>query len=155
MGLLMTPAVQQHVVRPSTYGAGFASNQHSLTRRCASGGDGSFASHDEIQAALDDERTTILDVRRYEEIVDSGFLKTYKPGDGTPHQWIHMPCMPNEAAGLEMTASHLLKDKSAPILVHCAAGKRAAKAKEVLESMGYTNVLNAGAFGDLQDYNEA
>jgi rhodanese-related sulfurtransferase len=36
-----------------------------------------------------------------------------------------------------------------PVIVYCGSGKRAAKAKEVLEGKGYLKVLNAGAFGDL------
>ena len=35
-------------------------------------------------------------------------------------------------------------DKSKPIVVYCAAGKRAARAKETLEAAGYTNVVNGG-----------
>lgn len=36
-----------------------------------------------------------------------------------------------------------------PVIVFCRSGRRAAKAKEVLEKMGYTKVLNAGGLKDL------
>jgi phage shock protein E len=40
-------------------------------------------------------------------------------------------------------------DKTKPIVVYCAAGKRAARAKLTLESAGYTHVVNGGGFDDL------
>src|SRR5690242_18156931 len=39
--------------------------------------------------------------------------------------------------------------KDRPILIHCAAGGRAALAGKTLQDMGYTNVLNIGGFKDL------
>ncbi|GGH34138.1 rhodanese-like domain-containing protein [Alsobacter metallidurans] len=36
-----------------------------------------------------------------------------------------------------------------PILIHCAAGGRAALAGKTLQDMGYTNVINVGGFKDL------
>jgi rhodanese-related sulfurtransferase len=41
--------------------------------------------------------------------------------------------------------------KDRPILVHCAAGGRAALAGKTLQDMGYTNVINIGGFKDLAD----
>lgn len=40
---------------------------------------------------------------------------------------------------------------SATIVIHCASGKRAFKAQEILESEGYTNVLNAGTFANMKE----
>ena len=39
--------------------------------------------------------------------------------------------------------------KDRPILIHCAAGGRAALAGKTLQEMGYTNVINVGGFKDL------
>ncbi|PSC02507.1 rhodanese [Alsobacter soli] len=39
--------------------------------------------------------------------------------------------------------------KDRPILIHCAAGGRAALAGKTLQDMGYTNVVNIGGFKDL------
>ena len=39
--------------------------------------------------------------------------------------------------------------KDRPILIHCAAGGRAALAGKTLQEMGYTNVVNIGGFKDL------
>ena len=43
----------------------------------------------------------------------------------------------------------------APIVIHCASGMRAGKAKEILEAQGYTNVLNAGGYSGLGYLQEA
>ncbi len=40
-------------------------------------------------------------------------------------------------------------DKTKPVVVHCAVGGRAAKAKQQLEAAGYTQVVNGGGFDDL------
>jgi rhodanese-related sulfurtransferase len=41
--------------------------------------------------------------------------------------------------------------KDRPILIHCAAGGRAALAGKTLQEMGYANVINIGGFKDLAD----
>jgi rhodanese-related sulfurtransferase len=41
-------------------------------------------------------------------------------------------------------------DKSKPVVVHCAKGSRARKAKEQLESAGYTQVVNGGGLDDVR-----
>lgn len=41
-------------------------------------------------------------------------------------------------------------DKTRPIVVHCAGGFRAAKAKRELEAAGYTHVVNGGGYDDLR-----
>lgn len=41
-------------------------------------------------------------------------------------------------------------DKSKPVVLHCAAGGRAAKAKKQLDDLGYTNVVNGGGLDDLK-----
>jgi rhodanese-related sulfurtransferase len=40
-------------------------------------------------------------------------------------------------------------DKARPIVVYCAAGSRAAKAKAKLDAAGYSNVVNGGGLDDL------
>lgn len=41
-------------------------------------------------------------------------------------------------------------DKTRPVVVYCAAGSRAARAKKQLESAGYTQVVNGGGFDDVR-----
>ncbi len=40
-----------------------------------------------------------------------------------------------------------VEDKSAVIVVYCQSGSRAGQAKETLEGLGYTNVVNFGGIG--------
>jgi phage shock protein E len=101
-----------------------------------------FAPHEVVRGALANPKTTVLDVRRIDEILESGFLKTDR-------QWVHAQCTLTECPLLDVAAESLIPDKHAPVVVYCASGKRAAKAKEVLESKGYVNVLNAGGLGGL------
>lgn len=89
-------------------------------------------------------RSIILDVRRDEEIVTSGFIRTN-------HDWMHSTCSKDDCPELNVAAENMIHDKQTPIVVHCATGKRAAKAVEVLKSKGYKDVVNAGAYDDL-DY---
>jgi rhodanese-related sulfurtransferase len=42
-------------------------------------------------------------------------------------------------------------DKSKPIVVYCAKGGRAQKAKDQLDAAGYTHVVNGGGYDDLRD----
>jgi phage shock protein E len=41
-------------------------------------------------------------------------------------------------------------DKTKPIVVYCASGGRAAKAKTQLDAAGYSNVVNGGGVDDLR-----
>ena len=41
-------------------------------------------------------------------------------------------------------------DRSRPVVVYCASGGRAAKAKAQLEAAGYTHVVNGGGYDDLR-----
>ena len=41
-------------------------------------------------------------------------------------------------------------DHTKPVVVYCAAGKRAAKANAALDAAGYSQVVNGGGFDDLR-----
>jgi len=99
-----------------------------------------FAAKDEVKAAASNPKAVFLDVRNQAEI-DAASLKTDK-------KVIYATCTSADACP---ALKQLPKDKGAPVIVFCASGKRASSAKEVLESKGYKNVLNAGGVGDL-DY---
>ncbi|WP_419581527.1 rhodanese-like domain-containing protein [Stieleria magnilauensis] len=47
--------------------------------------------------------------------------------------------------------SEVTDDKDARIVVYCAVGGRAEKAKAKLEELGITNVENGGGFDDVKD----
>jgi phage shock protein E len=76
----------------------------------------------------------IVDVRTQEEF-DSGHIEgaLHKPHDQ-----------------IDAGISALLPDKSQHIILYCAKGGRAGKARTILESLGYTNVENGGGYGDMQ-----
>lgn len=51
---------------------------------------------------------------------------------------------------LDARMNELPKDRSAPILVYCRSGGRSARARKILETAGYTNVTDGGAFESLK-----
>lgn len=99
-----------------------------------------FASKVEIKAAASNPNAVFLDVRSQAEI-DAASLEVDKPV-------IYATCASADACP---ALTKLPKKKETPVIVFCASGKRASVAKQVLESKGYTSVLNAGGLGDL-DY---
>jgi rhodanese-related sulfurtransferase len=107
-----------------------------------------------IQQALTHRHVTVVDVRGIDEIQANGYWKVKqqkRQGDNdstsaTAVQWIHAPCTLDACPLLSVASESLLPDKSAPVILYCASGKRATKAQQVLIRLGYTNVLNAGGF---------
>lgn len=77
-----------------------------------------------------------LDVRNADELIDN-------PAPGSVH--IPLGRLPDEV-------EKQITDKAAPILIFCEKGGRAEKAKEFLESLGYSNVEN---FGSWREWNES
>ena len=58
---------------------------------------------------------------------------------------------PTENEGLSNHPEGIVPDKTATIIVYCASGRRANKAKEILLEKGYTGtILNAGGYNDIQ-----
>ena len=82
--------------------------------------------------AADDTKPLIIDVRTEAEWND-GHLEG-------------AILIPYQVIGERIGA--VAKDKSARIYVHCRTGSRAKIAKESLEKLGYTDVVNLGSLGD-------
>ncbi|MEO8268861.1 MAG: rhodanese-like domain-containing protein [Aureliella sp.] len=80
------------------------------------------------------EDVVIIDVRSNEEW-ESGHLA----------QAIHIP-----HAEIAQQIERVASDKDAKIVLYCAAGGRAGRAKEVLDGLGYTQVENAGGYDDVK-----
>ncbi|TWU04411.1 rhodanese-like domain-containing protein [Stieleria varia] len=76
----------------------------------------------------------VIDVRSQEEW-DSGHVK----------QAVHIP-----HTEIAERISNVTDDKDAKIVVYCAVGGRAGKAKTKLEELGFTNVENAGGYDDIK-----
>mmetsp|Transcript_11699 Transcript_11699/g.33724 ORF Transcript_11699/g.33724 Transcript_11699/m.33724 type:complete len:147 (+) Transcript_11699:126-566(+) len=89
------------------------------------------------------QSTMLLDVRTDQEIEESG---RFECGD---HAWVHQPCTLNDTKELEDKSAEFFPNKQTPIVVYCKSGRRASKAKEALELRGYSQVYNAGGYGDL------
>ena len=55
---------------------------------------------------------------------------------------------------LELVAEsvgNLVADKDQEVYVYCRSGNRSGQAKIIMESLGYTNVTNAGGLGDASE----
>lgn len=84
-----------------------------------------------------------LDVRSQAEIDAAGKVTGVA-------NWKQSDVTPMAAPELEADAAAIVgSDKDTPIVIYCGSGKRANKAKEVLEAQGYKKVINAGGFGDV------
>lgn len=46
--------------------------------------------------------------------------------------------------------SRIAPDKDRPLILYCRSGRRSALAQQSLEAMGYSQVLNAGAYDELR-----
>jgi rhodanese-related sulfurtransferase len=110
-----------------------------------------LATRDAVTTALRDPRTVILDARSWEEIekADGAYLKPRLTGQ----RWMQVAgCTPQEAPLLKLAAKSMLPDPSAPVVVYCASGKRAARARQTLLDQGYADVLNLGGTKELEDF---
>jgi phage shock protein E len=77
---------------------------------------------------------TVVDVRTAEEVEDGAL-----PGAK------HIPI-----DELDARMADVGTDKTKPVVVYCASGGRAGKAKAKLEAAGYTHVVNGGGYDDLR-----
>ncbi len=87
------------------------------------------ANQDENASAI------VIDVRSQDEW-DSGHVE----------QAHHIP-----HAEITERISEVTQDKDAQIVLYCAAGGRAGRAKTALEELGFTNVENAGGYDDVKE----
>jgi phage shock protein E len=104
-----------------------------------------IASEPQVTALAKLPKALLLDVRSPPEIAMSKL-------NPTKLKWAHSFVTPFGAPELEKNAKAVVgSNKSTPIIIYCGTGKRASIAKKILESQGYTNVVNAGGLGDV-DY---
>ena len=88
--------------------------------------------------ALIEAGATVIDVRSPDEFASGHVPKAVN---------IPVETVPSRLAELEALVGN---DRSKPIVVYCAAGGRAAKAKTALEAAGFTKVVNGGGYRDLK-----
>ena len=98
-------------------------------------------SPDEILAAANEPGSVLFDCRTPEEVKESKL-------ESRP--FINISCTLEDCSELIKKADQLFPDKTKPVIIYCRSGRRAGKAKEVLEQqLEYTNVMNAGGLVDL------
>lgn len=51
--------------------------------------------------------------------------------------------------------AELAPDRSRPLVLYCRSGRRSSQAQEDLQALGYSQVINAGAYDDLAPLLEA
>jgi phage shock protein E len=100
-----------------------------------------FASPEEIKIALSRDETHVIDVRTLDEIAASDRLQHTN--------WTQIECTTSECPDLCAAPEHFVNNKDATVVIYCRSGRRAVKAKQVLESHGYSKVLNAGGYDDI------
>ena len=84
------------------------------------------------------EGAVVLDVRSPEEFED-----------GHVERAVNVPVQ-EVGARLAEIDQLVGGDRRRPVVVYCAAGGRAAKAKATLEAAGFTTVVNGGGYKDLR-----
>ena len=95
---------------------------------------------DEILAAANTPGSILFDCRTPEEVKDAKH-------ESRP--FVNISCTLDDCSELVSEAEKIFPDKTKPVIIYCRSGRRAGKAKEVLEQMGFTNVMNAGGLVDL------
>jgi len=101
-----------------------------------------FAPQLDVLAALGRSDTVVLDVRREDEIAETGKIPAtnWKQTACTPDACPHLAADPTQFGG---------PNKDAPIVIYCRSGRRAVAAQELLEKSGYKHVMNAGGYDDV------
>ena len=93
------------------------------------------ATEDTAEGSSAEEKTFVIDVRSKEEW-ESGHVESA----------VHIP-----HTEIGDRIDEVTQDKDAKIVVYCAVGGRAGRAKAKLEELGYSNVENGGGFDDVKD----
>ena len=117
-----------------------------------------FASDDLVRTALQQSGTIILDVRTKDEISRMGKLtdRPNFPSDVLVYK--QSDCTPDDCMTLRLSPQDIIPDiatNTATIVLHCASGRRATLAKDLLIQHGYSGtILNAGGYTDIQKFFE-
>ena len=117
-----------------------------------------FAPDEAIREALQQSGTIVLDVRTTEEIAANGRFSDSTTFPSDRLTYIQSDCTPSDCYTLRTSPQDVIPNlttSTATIVVHCASGKRAALAKELLTQHGYQGtILNAGSYKDAQKFFE-
>jgi phage shock protein E len=95
----------------------------------------SFTSTQATTAGAMGDKSVIIDVRTLEEW-NAGHLATAK----------HLPL-----DQVTVSIDTLVSDKNQQVYLYCRSGNRSGQAKIIMDSLGYTNVTNAGGLGNASE----
>jgi rhodanese-related sulfurtransferase len=117
-----------------------------------------FASDESIRDALQQSGTIVLDVRTAEEISKAGRLADSASFPSERLTYIQSDCTPTDCYTLRTSPQDIIPNlttSTATVVIHCASGRRATRAKEILVEHGYKGtILNAGGYNDVQKFFE-
>ena len=131
-----------HTLRPHAYFHYFYNMSTLPPYEKRQSGLGLASKEDVLKAARENPDALFVDVRTQDEVAEAPFACC---------RFVHHSCTVDSTEGLEETVKPHIISFDAPVVVFCRSGRRAVKAKETLEKMGCTHVLNAGGLGDM-DY---
>ena len=131
-----------HTLRPHAYFHYFYNMSTLPPYEKRQSGLGLASKEDVLKAARENPGALFVDVRTKDEVAEAPFACC---------RFVHHSCTVDSTKGLEETVKPHIISFDAPVIVFCRSGRRAVKAKETLEKMGCTHVLNAGGLGDI-DY---
>ncbi len=117
-----------------------------------------FASDEAIRDALLQPGTIVLDVRTTEEIATNGRLSDSTKFPSDRLTYLQSDCTPTDCYTLRTSPQDVIPNfttSTATIVMHCASGRRATRAKDLLVQQGYQgSILNAGGYNDIQKFFE-
>mmetsp|Transcript_6211 Transcript_6211/g.22405 ORF Transcript_6211/g.22405 Transcript_6211/m.22405 type:complete len:180 (+) Transcript_6211:2391-2930(+) len=112
---------------------------------------------DAFLAAAAGRNIVVVDARNPDFSIEADDAKFGADGGSAPISQCGTPARPNamnipfereakrlQPQGVEALEAKTGGDKTTPIVTHCGGGGRGQKAKEALEAMGYSNVVNGG-----------
>lgn len=85
-------------------------------------------------AALQQPNSILIDVRTASEFAEGALPRATRI----------------ETQHLAQRIAGIAPDKDAPVIVYCRTGRRSSAAEDLLEEMGYSQVINAGGYDDLK-----
>ncbi len=94
-----------------------------------------FSSTSTTTAGMIGDQSVIIDVRTLEEW-NAGHLATAQ----------HLPL-----DQVTVSIETLVADKNQQVYLYCRSGNRSGQAKIIMDSLGYTNVTNAGGLGNASE----
>ena len=95
---------------------------------------------------IPDESTSAADTSNADEVLVIDVRSKEEWDSGHVDRAVHIP-----HTEIAERISEVTDNRDAKIVVYCAVGGRAGKAKATLETLGFTNVENGGGYDDVKE----